>query len=444
MNKPTLIRDLLATHFAPEPLDRLAVVRGRFPHWMRPDVQRGLADEMTATTKARLFGARLRGSGLAFRFSDLIEEGSGGIAVGPPVHDEIETGEAQPLRCLQRGLWLMQQNGVRLAVLLDVNEGFRRAGVKVEIAAPERTRTAAEAALARVRATAERAETWRGKVLAPSEEEYAFDEGPTTLRVVRVAPIRREEIVLAHGVLERVERNTLGFAARCGALVRLGMSGRKGVLLYGPPGTGKTLLVRYLAGALAGHTTFLLTGDKIGWLADTLGAARMLAPALVVIEDVDLIGAHRDGPFQQTPAMLNRLLNDMDGIEPEARVIFLLTTNRPEVLEPALAARPGRVDQAIAIGLPDDRERRLLLRHYASGLPVDEETIEQMSQRIGKVSPAFIKELARRAAQAMLERAGAGLDAADFDRALADMTGDSGSVTAKLLGAEGFGFVPRA
>lgn len=264
------------------------------------------------------------------------------------------------------------------------------------------------------------------------------------LRVVRVAPIRREEIVLAQGVLERVEQNTIGFAARCAALIRLGMSGRKGVLLYGPPGTGKTLLVRYLAGALRDHTTFLLAGDTIGWLADTLEAARMLAPALVVIEDADLVGAHRDGPFQQAPAMLNRLLNEMDGLEPEAQVIFLLTTNRPEVLEPALAARPGRVDQAIALGLPDDRERRLLLRRYASGLPLDEETIERMSRRIGKVSPAFIKELARRAAQAMLDRGGARLDPADFDRALADMTSDVGGVTAKLLGADGFGFAPRA
>lgn len=444
MTNPVLLRNLLAEHFAPEPLERLAVVRARFPHWMRPDVQRGLEEAVTSSGETRFFGARLRGSGLVFRFSDLIEEGSRGIAVGPAVHDELETGEAQPLRCLQRGLWLLSRKEARVAMLLDVNEGLRRAGVKVEIAAAECARPAAEAVLRRVRATAERAETWRGKVLAPSEEEYAFDEGPTTLRVVRVAPVRREDIVLAPGVLELIERNTLGFAACCDALTRLGMSGRKGVLLYGPPGTGKTLLARYLAGALVGHTTFLLAGDKIGWLADTLEAARMLAPALVVIEDVDLIGAHRDGPFQQTPAMLNRLLNDMDGIEPEARVIFVLTTNRPEVLEPALAARPGRVDQAIAINLPDDRERRILLRRYANGLLLAEDTIARVSRRIGKVSPAYIKELARRAAQAMLERGEADLDAEDFNRALADMAGENGRVTAKLLGAEGFGFAPRA
>jgi len=442
--KPTLIRELLAEHFAPEQLENLAVVRARFPQWMRPDLQRGLCEALADSGETRFFGARLRGSGLAFRFSDLIEEGGRGVAVGPPVHDELDIGEALPMRCLQRGLWLAGRGESRLAVLLEVNEGLRRAGVRVEIAAVESARSAAAAMLARVRATAERAETWRGKVLSPSEEEYAFDEGPITLRVARVAPAAREEIVLAPGVLELVERNTLGFARRCDALLGLGMSVRKGVLLYGPPGTGKTLLVRYLTAALEGHTTFLLAADKLAWLADTLDAARLLAPALVVIEDVDLIGADRDGPWQQTPVALNRLLSDMDGIGPEARVLFVLTTNRPEVLEPALAARPGRVDQAIAIGLPEDRERRILLRRYARALVLADETIERVSGRVGKVSPAFIKELVRRAAQAMLERGGSVLVAADFDCALADMLDAGGRVSARLMGAEGFGFAPQA
>lgn len=300
---------------------------------------------------------------------------------------------------------------------------------------------AAEAMLACVRATAERAETYRGKVLAPSEEEYAFDEGPITLRVVRCKTVEREEIVLAPGILELIERNTLGFAARCEQLARPGMASQKGVLLHGPPGTGKTLLVRYLTGALADHTKLLLPADKLFWLADTIEAARLLAPAMVVIEDVDLIAAHRDGPWQHTPTALDRLLNEMDGVGADAELIFVFTTNRPEVLEPALAARPGRVDQAIEIGLPEDRERRVLLRRHARELAIDEETVARVSQRIGKVSPAFIKELARRAAQAMMERGGERLVDADFVRAFEDMSGTGSKITARLLGAEGFGFV---
>jgi energy-coupling factor transporter ATP-binding protein EcfA2 len=357
------------------------------------------------------------------------------------VHDELEIGEAQPLRCLQRGLWLFTREERRYALLLDVSDSMRRSGVRVEIAALAEGQKAAEAMLASVRATAESAETYRGKVLAPSEEEYAFDEGPVTLRVVRCKPVDRGEIVLAAGLLELIERNTLGFAACCEQLARLGMAAQKGVLLHGPPGTGKTLLVRYLTGALPGHTKFILSADKLSWLADTIEAARLLAPAMVVIEDVDLIAAHRDGPWQQTPTALDRLLNEMDGVGADARLIFVFTTNRPEVLEPALAARPGRVDQAIEIGLPEDRERRVLLRRHACGLPIDEETVARISLRVGRVSPAFIKELARRAAQVMVERGGERLDDADFERAFEDMSGTSSKITARLLGAKGAGFV---
>ena len=169
--------------------------------------------------------------------------------------------------------------------------------------------------------------------------------------------------------------------------------------------------------------------------------ARLVPPALVVIEDVDLIAADRDGPWQASPSLLNQLLNEMDGLGPDAHVLFVLTTNHPEVLEPALAGRPGRIDQAIAIGLPDDRKRRVLLSRYARGLELPDETINAVSKRNGKVSPAFIKELDRRAAQAMLERGGNELAMEDFERALGDMVGSGAKLSARLVGGETVGFV---
>lgn len=443
MNTPSLIRNLLAEHFAPEPLDALVVQRARFPHWLRPDVLRAVERAVAIDSERRFFGARMRGSNLEFRFADLIEEGRKGVAVAPPVYDDVDVGQPAPIRCPQRALWLLKAGDVPLAILVDSEAGIRRARIEIEVAARKSAENIARETLAAVRADAGRAESFRGKILAPMQDECTFDESPTTLRIARIAPVARDEIVLGPGLLELVERNTIGFAARCEALVRLGMSAQKGVLLYGPPGTGKTFLVRYLSAALEGFTTFLLSGDRLAWLADTIEAARLLSPALVVIEDVDLIAAHRDGPFQLAPTGLNRLLNDMDGAGPDARVLFVLTTNRPEVLEPALAARPGRVDQAIAIGLPGERERRVLLGRYTCGLRVTEETIVHVSRRVGKVSPAFIRELARRAAQTMLERGGGRLREKDFACALNDMCGPGAKVTARLLGVEGFGFVPQ-
>lgn len=120
----------------------------------------------------------------------------------------------------------------------------------------------------------------------------------------------------------------------------------------------------------------------------------------------------------------------------DARILFMLTTNRPEVLEPALAARPGRIDQAIEVGLPDEAERRLLVKRYAGALRVDDDVAVHAARRAGRVSPAFIKELMRRAAQAMLERGGTeALEACDMESALKDMLGAGGSIGARMFGA---------
>ena len=77
--------------------------------------------------------------------------------------------------------------------------------------------------------------------------------------------------------------------------------------------------------------------------------ARALAPTMVVLEDVDLIAQERGQPFQPTGPLLFELLNEMDGLRDDCDVIFVLTTNRADLLEPALAARPGRIDLVIEL-----------------------------------------------------------------------------------------------
>jgi ATP-dependent 26S proteasome regulatory subunit len=99
----------------------------------------------------------------------------------------------------------------------------------------------------------------------------------------------------------------------------------------------------------------------------------------------------------RTP-FLFQLLNDMDGLAEDADVVFVLTTNRVELLEPALAARPGRIDQAVEIKLPDADSRRRLLELYSRGLDLDVTDLDDVVDRSEGVSAAFIKELARRAA----------------------------------------------
>ena len=88
--------------------------------------------------------------------------------------------------------------------------------------------------------------------------------------------------------------------------------------------------------------------------------ARDLQPAVVVLEDVDLVAEDRSFGPGGSPVLFE-LLDAMDGAAPDADLLFLLTTNRADLLEPALAARPGRVDVAVEIDLPDAAARRRLL-----------------------------------------------------------------------------------
>ena len=235
--------------------------------------------------------------------------------------------------------------------------------------------------------------------------------------------------------------NTLGFVAQADAMSKLGFSGRKGVLLYGPPGTGKTLLIRYLVSKLEGYTRFILTPESFGFFGEIMEAARKMLPALIVIEDADLIAEDRNECAPGASGLLNQLLNEMDGLTSDAPILFVLTTNRPEVLEPALASRPGRIDQAIEVGLPQDRERRLMLARFAKSVGLSEEIIVRVSKETGDVSPAFLKELVRRAAQGMLRASETNLEMKHFEQAMTDMVQGGGKIGAQLMGATGMGFL---
>lgn len=428
---------LLASHFAPLALDELVVTRRDFPHWMRPDLQRALEALFSGLVNSRFCGARMRDQDLAFRLSDLAEGGDG-IVAGPAEYQDVDIGEAQPVHCLTRGLWLGERDGVRFAVLLDVRDAYRvRTRLEVAVGPGEIPARVAAQIIDQLRTRAESGASWRRKILVLEAAHDDFDVSPAGLRVEEAAPVRRADIILPERTLALIERNTLGFAERAEQLARLGLSAKKGVLLYGPPGTGKTLIVRWLAGALEGYTKLIVTAGHYALLEETFEIARALQPVLIVLEDVDLVGGHRDGPYAASGGTLNLLLNEMDGLATEARMLFVLTTNRPEVLEPALAARPGRVDQVIEVGFPGEAERRLLVERYAGGLRVPECLATETTARVGRVSPAFIKELMRRAAQAMLERGGEEtLEARDIDRALADMLGAGGRFGARMLGAE--------
>jgi ATP-dependent 26S proteasome regulatory subunit len=182
----------------------------------------------------------------------------------------------------------------------------------------------------------------------------------------------------------------------------------------------------------------IITAEQVGLLNEYMALARLLQPSVVVIEDVDLVA--RDRTRMESvceEVLLNKLLNEMDGLRESADIVFVLTTNRPEQLEPALASRPGRIDQAIEFPLPDAPGRAKLIRLYAPGASLDDELVEQIVARTEQVSAAFIKELMRRAIQFQIERNGdSHLAMQDINLALEEMLFSGGSLNVKLLGGK--------
>jgi hypothetical protein len=361
----------------------------------------------------------------------------------PPLYEEVNVGEEQPVRCLKNGLWLLESDGVKFAVFLEQSTQFRQVqGVKIQVATPNDPQGfgTSQVFLKRLEEAVQMAESYRGKILSlEAGERYSGQSSGITVH--RLGTVDRDQVILPASTLELLERTVVRFVGLRSRLAGLGLATKKGLLFYGPPGTGKTHTIHYLAGALPGHTTLLITAEQVGLLGEYMALARLLQPSLVVIEDVDLIAKDRTtmgGPCEE--AMLNKLLNEMDGLRSDSVILFLLTTDRPESLQAALASRPGRVDQAIEFPLPDDERRTKLVRLYARGADVPEEVVRQTVERTEGVSASFIKELMRRSMQFHLERSDTGrLAIEDVEAALEELLFSGGSLNRKLLGGRAEG-----
>jgi SpoVK/Ycf46/Vps4 family AAA+-type ATPase len=281
-----------------------------------------------------------------------------------------------------------------------------------------------------------RLDVYRGQVLSLTTGPLFGPRGPNAVIAFHDrASVERGDVILPDGILERIERHAIVFSQYADDLRASGRSLRRGILLYGPPGVGKTLTVRYLCSRLPHRTVLLLTGGALGALSAVSRLARRLAPSLVVLEDVDLIAEERTMRGRgANQSLLFELLNEMDGLRDETDVIFVLTTNRPDLLEPALALRPGRVDLTVELPIPDAAGRRRLFELYARGVDTGAVDWEPYVSRCDGVSPAYVKELLR---QACLRAAEAGrpmrFEPSDLDGAMEDLAA-GGELAQRILG----------
>jgi hypothetical protein len=357
-------------------------------------------------------------------------EGIPPLRLSAPSLVDLPDGPGSTMACLlHAALLVTDARGDYVLMVIGPSEHEHRLAIEVAGLAVE----SAQAVLSELDELRNRLNVYRGHVLDVTVAQM----GGVALAFSALPVTTREDVVLPEVVLARVERHALGVAEHHDELLAAGQHLKRGLLLYGPPGTGKTHTTRYLIGRMEGYTRFMLTGRALHAIGSVAELARDLQPAAIVLEDVDLVAEDRSFGHGSSPVLFD-LLDAMDGAAADADLLFVLTTNRSDLLEPALAARPGRVDVAVEIDLPDADARRRLLALYGRAVPLElsPADVDVVIERTDGVTASFLKELLRRAVlESLLDHSPLRtVNAPHMSRALDDLLDSNQRVTRSLLG----------
>ena len=222
----------------------------------------------------------------------------------------------------------------------------------------------------------------------------------------------------------------------------------KGVLLVGPPGTGKTLLARAVAGE-ANVPFYYISGSDFVELFVGIGASRvrdmfreakMNAPCLIFIDEIDAVGRQRGtglgGGHDEREQTLNQLLTEMDGFGANEGIIIIAATNRPDVLDPALL-RPGRFDRQVTVSLPDKKAREEILSVHARNKILDKKvTLENLAKRTPGFSGADLENLLNEAALLAVRKNKKSISMTEIDEATDRVLMGPAKVTRKYTDKE--------
>ncbi|MGZ4649109.1 MAG: AAA family ATPase [Kineosporiaceae bacterium] len=358
-----------------------------------------------------------------------------GLVVSPPDLVHVPVSPDATHRCVAFGCYLVGGTPPLAMLLRGPDAQVGREALQLEILSADPD--AAGELVGELRRLGIELSPVRGQIvtLAPPDRP-----GGSPIAFLRRPQLTRDRLVLPEATLAAVERQVLDVADVRPRLLEAGQHLKRGLLLYGPPGTGKTHTVRYLLGRLQGTTAVILSGTALHLVAAACQLARRHQPSVVVLEDVDLVAGDRSyGPPGANP-LLFEVLNQLDGLGDDVDVVFVLTTNRVEVLERALAERPGRVDEAVEVGPPDAGGRERLLRLYGGDSGLADLDLDAVVAATDGVTATYLRELARRAVTtAALARPGASPVAVrqeDLETAARELRTSRSGLTRALLGAD--------
>ena len=439
------LRRLLLDHLGPDGAT-LPMVSAKYPLYEHVNLQVGV-DAWLAADPGRTHDV-VGITGVSYlqhsdaTISDIIQadpdSSMGSAGVGAAVRTALPCGpDGETHSCVSNGIYLVRDGADRLAIMLLLTTSGASIEVSLQIVAADQPTV--DQVRREIWRLAQERSLFRGQVLSFGPEMFGHGSS-TPLNFLARPNVSRGQVVLPEALLDEIERQVIGVARHSKRLLASGQHLKRGILLHGAPGTGKTHTVGYLLGQLPGVTVIVISGRALGRITEACSVARTLQPAAVVVEDVDLIAEERTARDGQHP-LLFQLLNEMEGLNSAADVTFLLTTNRADLLEPALAARPGRVDLAAELPLPDADARRQLLRLYSGRLVVDDVDLDAVIARTKGVTAPFLKELLRRAALLAAEADGAGegplrVTDADLATALDELLAGRSQLTRALLGGE--------
>ncbi|MFN8222675.1 MAG: AAA family ATPase [Gaiellales bacterium] len=425
------VMTLLNNHLGEGATD-LPMLEEDLQSWELPNLQLALDEAITRPgVEARIVGLSAQARHYGLTLADLIQGHEWHVTVGAPAYVNAAVGPGETLACLATAVLLISGPEGPLAAF--VQHRHDHAGESLSLEVVSAREGASSTFVADLRRLMELHDVYRGKVLTVTADPMRG----TKLEFMERPAVGTDDLILPEGVLEAVHRNVVEVSAHREALVAAGRHLSRGVLLWGPPGTGKTHTVRYLTAIRADATVIIVSGAALGSAGSFVTMARRLQPAMLVLEDVDLVAQERTfGPFGVGSPVLFELMNQMDGLVGDADLAFVLTTNRADALEPALAARPGRIDLALEIPLPDAVARRRLLDLYSRGLDTEIDSPDAIVERTEGVTASFVKELLRAAALRATIAGRAKVTDDDVAAVLDELMSERASLTRVLLGGE--------